>query len=282
MAATQTSRLARGRHPSYGSSMVVALLLGVGIGSLFNPAVHLLTAFSPISAIGLSSWFRSSRGGSSQAVLARTIARGSGRQLQVSRRSAPIIGTEAPDFTAKAVGTDQDFLDVRLSSYRGKYVVLFFYPLDFTFVCPTEIIAFSDRFSEFKDLNAEVLGVSVDSEFAHLAWIQTPREEGGLGELEFPLVSDLKKELATSYGVLGPDGAAYRGLFIIDKEGVIQHSTINSMAFGRNIDEVLRVLQAIRYVQENPDEVCPAGWQPGDKTMRPDAEGVKEYLSGSK
>ncbi|CAE7360776.1 unnamed protein product [Symbiodinium natans] len=151
---------------------------------------------------------------------------------------------------------DQEFVDVSLADYRGKYVVLFFYPLDFTFVCPTEIIAFSDRVEEFRERDAEVLGVSVDSEFSHLAWIQMTRDEGGLGDIEYPLLSDLKKDLATSYGVLAPDGASYRGLFIIDKEGVVQHSTINSNAFGRNVDEVIRVLDAIKYVQENPDEVC--------------------------
>ena len=162
---------------------------------------------------------------------------------------------------------------------QGKYVVLFFYPLDFTFVCPTEITAFSDRYEEFKSLNTEVLGVSVDSQFSHLAWIQTPRNDGGLGDLKYPLVSDLKREISEAYGVLSADGVALRGLFIIDREGVIQHSTINNLAFGRSVDETLRVLQALQYVQANPDEVCPAGWKPGDKTMKPDPEGSKEYFA---
>lgn len=142
-----------------------------------------------------------------------------------------------------------------------------------------EIIAFSDRLKEFHDIGTEVLGVSVDSEYSHLAWIQMPRDDGGLGDIAYPLLSDLKKELATNFGVLGPDGAAYRGLFIIDKAGIVQHATINNMAFGRNVDEVLRVLKAIQYTQENPDEVCPAGWQPGEKTMKPTFEGKKEYFS---
>jgi peroxiredoxin (alkyl hydroperoxide reductase subunit C) len=174
---------------------------------------------------------------------------------------------------------DQEFMDISLSQYKGKYVVLFFYPLDFTFVCPTEITAFSDKYEEFKKLNTEVLGVSVDSQFSHLAWVQTPRNEGGLGDLNYPLVADLKKEISEAYGVLTDEGIALRGLFIIDREGVIQHSTINNLAFGRNVDETLRVLQALQYVQDNPDEVCPAGWKPGDKTMKPDPEGSKEYFS---
>lgn len=157
--------------------------------------------------------------------------------------------------------------------------MLFFYPLDFTFVCPTEITAFSDRYEEFKKLNTEVLGVSVDSQFCHLAWVQTPRNDGGLGDLAYPLVSDLKREISEAYGVLSEDGVALRGLFIIDKEGVVQHSTINNLGFGRSVDETLRVLQAIQYIQANPDEVCPAGWTPGEKTMKPDPKGSKEYFA---
>ena len=153
---------------------------------------------------------------------------------------------------------DQEFVDVKLSDYRGKYVVLFFYPLDFTFVCPTEITAFSDRYEEFAELNTEILGCSVDSHFSHLAWIQTDRNAGGLGDIEYPLVSDLKREISKAYDVLSEEGVALRGLFIIDKEGIIQHSTVNNLAFGRSVDETLRVLQALQYVQENPDEVCPA------------------------
>ncbi len=189
------------------------------------------------------------------------------------------VGQTAPEFTATAV-IDQEFKDIKLSDYRGKYVVLFFYPLDFTFVCPTEITAFSDRYEDFKKLNTEVLGVSVDSVFSHLAWIQTDRKEGGLGDLAYPLVADIKKEISAAYNVLDPEaGIALRGLFIIDKEGIIQHATINNLAFGRNVDETLRILQAIQYVQSHPDEVCPAGWKPGDKTMNPDPVKSKEYFS---
>jgi peroxiredoxin (alkyl hydroperoxide reductase subunit C) len=188
------------------------------------------------------------------------------------------VGTTAPDFTATAV-YDQEFKDITLSSYRGKYVVLFFYPLDFTFVCPTEITAFSDRYSEFSSINTEVLGVSVDSQFSHLAWIQTDRKAGGVGDLAYPLVADLKKDISAAYNVLDPEaGIALRGLFIIDPEGIIQHATINNLAFGRSVDETLRVLKAIQHVQSHPDEVCPAGWQPGDQTMNPDPVKSKAYF----
>lgn len=190
----------------------------------------------------------------------------------------PSVGQTAPDFTATAV-VDQEFKTVKLSDYRGRYVVVFFYPLDFTFVCPTEITAFSDRYQEFKSLNTEVLGISVDSEFSHLAWIQTDRKSGGVGDLNYPLVADIKKEISTAYQVLAHEGIAVRGLFIIDKDGVIQHATINNLAFGRSVDETLRTLQAIQYVQSHPDEVCPAGWKPGDATMNPDPKKSKEYFA---
>jgi len=189
------------------------------------------------------------------------------------------VGQEAPEFMATSV-FDQEFKTVKLSDYRGQYVVLFFYPLDFTFVCPTEIIAFSDRYADFKSLNTEILGVSVDSEFSHLAWIQTERNQGGIGDIEYPLVSDIKKEISEAYNVLDPEaGVALRGLFIIDKEGIIQHATINNLSFGRSVDETLRTLKAIQHVQNNPDEVCPAGWEEGDKTMNPDPVKSKVYFS---
>ncbi|KAJ1385791.1 Thioredoxin-like superfamily [Sesbania bispinosa] len=192
----------------------------------------------------------------------------------------PLVGNTAPDFEAEAV-FDQEFIKVKLSEYIGKkYVILFFYPLDFTFVCPTEITAFSDRYAEFEALNTEILGVSVDSVFSHLAWVQTDRKSGGLGDLNYPLISDVTKSISKSYGVLIPDqGIALRGLFIIDKEGVIQHSTINNLAIGRSVDETKRTLQALQYVQENPDEVCPAGWKPGDKSMKPDPKLSKDYFA---
>ncbi|URE12133.1 2-cys peroxiredoxin bas1 [Musa troglodytarum] len=197
-----------------------------------------------------------------------------------SESYSPLVGNKAPDFEAEAV-FDQEFINVKLSDYIGKkYVILFFYPLDFTFVCPTEITAFSDRYSEFEKLNTEILGVSVDSVFSHLAWVQTDRKSGGLGDLNYPLISDITKSISKSYGVLIPDqGIALRGLFIIDKEGVIQHSTINNLAIGRSVDETMRTLQALQYVQENPDEVCPAGWKPGEKSMKPDPKLSKEYFA---
>jgi peroxiredoxin 2/4 len=186
------------------------------------------------------------------------------------------VGQIAPDFTATAV-VNQQFQQVQLSRYR-KYVVLFFYPLDFTFVCPTEIIAFSDRYAEFQSLNTEILGISVDSEFSHLAWIQTDRKMGGIGDINYPLISDLKKEISTAYNVLDPDlGAALRGLFIIDRSGILQYATINNLSFGRSVDETLRVLQAIQHVQANPQEVCPVDWQPGGKTI--DSTPKQSYIN---
>ena len=189
------------------------------------------------------------------------------------------VGQKAPEFTATAV-VDQEFETIKLSDYRGKYVVLFFYPLDFTFVCPTEITAFSDRYKEVELLNTEILGVSVDSEFSHLAWIQTDRKSGGIGDLNYPLLSDIKKEISTAYNVLDLEaGIALRGLFIIDREGIIQHATVNNFAFGRNVDEAIRTLQAIQYVQIHPNEVCPVGWKPGDKTMNSDPIKSKEFFA---
>ena len=197
----------------------------------------------------------------------------------MSLEGAIRVGQDAPVFTATAV-FDQEFKTIKLSDYKGQYTVLFFYPLDFTFVCPTEVIAFSDRYAEFKALNTEVLGVSVDSEFSHLAWIQTDRKEGGIGDIAYPLISDIKKEICTAYNVLDPEaGVALRGLFIIDKEGVIQHTTVNNLSFGRSVDETLRTLKAIKYVQSHPDEVCPAEWKEGDKTMVPDPVQSKVYFS---
>jgi peroxiredoxin (alkyl hydroperoxide reductase subunit C) len=190
-----------------------------------------------------------------------------------------IVGLAAPDFTATAV-VDQEFKEISLSQYRGKYVVLFFYPLDFTFVCPTEITAFSDRYADFSSRNTEVLGVSVDSQFSHLAWVQTDRKNGGLGDIAYPLVADLNKTIARDYQVLDEDaGIALRGLFIIDPEGVVLHSTINNLPVGRSVDETLRVLQAFQHVQSHPDEVCPANWTPGEKTMNPDPVKSKDFFA---
>jgi peroxiredoxin 2/4 len=192
-----------------------------------------------------------------------------------------LIGRKAPEFTAEGV-LNGKFKTYKLTDYKGKWVVLFFYPLDFTFVCPTEILAFSDRLAEFKKLKAEVLGVSVDSKFSHLAWTEKKREEGGISGLAYPLLEDLKKEITTSFGVLEEKGAvALRGLFVIDPDGVVQHATINNLGVGRSVDETLRVLQAFQYVKEH-GEVCPADWKPGKKTMKPDWEKSKEYFAQPK
>ena len=189
------------------------------------------------------------------------------------------VGKKAPFFQAEAV-YDETFLSVNLEDYlEKKYLILLFYPLDFTFVCPTELIAFSDRYKEFQELSTEILGISIDSKYAHLAWLQTSRDEGGLETLNYPLLSDLKREISTSYNVLNEEGTALRGLFIIDKAGIIQHATINNLPIGRSVDETLRILQAIQYNNENPDEVCPANWQPGDETIIEDWEKSKEYFS---
>jgi alkyl hydroperoxide reductase subunit AhpC len=173
---------------------------------------------------------------------------------------------------------NEDFKQIKLSDYKGKnYVVLFFYPLDFTFVCPTEIVAFSDRIKEFQERGAEVLGVSVDSKFSHLAWVQSPRAQGGLGGLTYPLVSDLTKKISTDYGVLLDGGIALRGLFVIDKGGVVRAITIHDLPLGRSVDETLRVLDALQHF-EKYGEVCPAGWTKGAATIKPGVKESKAYF----
>lgn len=189
-----------------------------------------------------------------------------------------LVTKEAPDFTASAVMPDNSFADLKLSSYRGKYVVLFFYPLDFTFVCPSEIIAFDTALAKFEKKNAQVIGVSVDSHYTHLAWKNTPRQEGGIGPIKYPLVADLDKNIARSFGVLLEAGMALRGLFLIDKEGVVRHALINDLPIGRSVDEALRVLDALQFHEENGD-VCPANWHEGEEAMKPSAEGVATYLA---
>jgi len=186
------------------------------------------------------------------------------------------VQKEAPDFTATAV-VNEEFKTVKLSDYRGKYVVLFFYPLDFTFVCPTEIVAFSDRIKDFHDRGAEVLGVSIDSQFSHLAWIQTPRAAGGLGGLKYPLVADLTKKISADYGVLLDGGIALRGTFVIDQKGVVRAITIHDLPLGRSIDEALRVLDALQHFEKH-GEVCPAGWTKGAATIKPGVKESKEYF----
>jgi peroxiredoxin (alkyl hydroperoxide reductase subunit C) len=192
-----------------------------------------------------------------------------------------IVGRKAPEFALEGV-LNSNFSTYRLADYRGKWVVLFFYPLDFTFVCPTEILAFSDRLGDFRKAGAEVLGASVDSKYSHLAWTEKPREEGGIKGLAYPLLEDLGKDLAREYGVLSPDGrVALRGLFVIDPDGVVQHATVNNLGVGRSVDETLRVLQAFQFVREH-GEVCPADWKPGTKTMKADWKGSKEYFAKAK
>lgn len=191
--------------------------------------------------------------------------------------SEAIVQLQAPEFKAQAVMPDGSFKEISLSDYKGKYVVLFFYPLDFTFVCPTEIIALSDRLGEFEARNTQVVGVSVDSHFSHFAWRNTPRKEGGIGEVAYPLVSDLDKSISRRYGVLvEKPGIALRGLFIIDATGKLRHITVNDLPLGRNVDEVLRVVDAIQF-NEKHGEVCPANWHKGDEGMKPDQGGLKSY-----
>ncbi|MBI4383119.1 MAG: peroxiredoxin [Nitrospinae bacterium] len=173
---------------------------------------------------------------------------------------------------------DGSFKQIKLSDYRDKkYVVLFFYPLDFTFVCPTEIIAFSDKTGEFEKRHTEVVGVSVDSKFSHLAWRNADRKTGGLGQIKYPLVSDIDKNIARSYDVLFNDAVALRGLFLIDKKGVVQHQVINNLPLGRNIDEALRMVDALQY-HESHGEVCPANWKQGEDAMKADPKGSQEYF----
>ncbi len=187
------------------------------------------------------------------------------------------IQHEAPNFRAMAV-VQEEFKEISLSDYRGKYVLLFFYPLDFTFVCPTEIIAFSDKYTEFEKRHTQVLGVSVDSQFSHLAWIKTPRIDGGLGGLRYPLVSDLTKKICADYGVLLDSGIALRGTFLIDKMGTLRHMVINDLPLGRNIDEAIRMIDALQFYEQY-GEVCPANWQPGKLSMKPTADGLKAYAA---
>jgi peroxiredoxin (alkyl hydroperoxide reductase subunit C) len=187
---------------------------------------------------------------------------------------------KAPNFTAAAVLPDGSIKgDFSLSDYAGKYVVIFFYPLDFTFVCPSEILAHNSRVEEFKKRGVQVIGVSIDSQFTHAAWRNTATANGGIGAIGFPLVADVKHEITQAYGVEHPQaGVALRGSFLIDKDGVIQHMVINNLPLGRNVDEMLRMVDALQFTEEN-GEVCPAGWNKGDEGMKPDAAGVAKYLS---
>ncbi len=189
-----------------------------------------------------------------------------------------LVGREAPNFNAKAV-VDGGIVDFSLQSLKGKYTVLIFYPLDFTFVCPTELHAFQERIGDFEEKNAQVIACSVDSVYTHLAWWNTPRIAGGIAGIEYPLISDLDKNISRNYGVLDEGmGIAYRGLFIIDREGVIRHLLVNDLPLGRNVDEALRMLDALA-AYEQYGEVCPANWKSGEKTLERSTAGLAEYFS---
>jgi len=190
-----------------------------------------------------------------------------------------LVAKQAPDFTATAVMPDNSMKeDFTLSDYRGKYVILFFYPLDFTFVCPSEIIAFDKKLDEFKKRGCEVIGVSIDSQFSHWAWKNTPVNEGGIGNIQYPLVADLDKSISRRYGVLLDMGVALRGTFLIDREGMVRHAVINDLPLGRSIDEAIRMVDALKFHEEHGD-VCPANWKEGEEAMTPTAEGVADYLA---
>lgn len=190
-----------------------------------------------------------------------------------------LVTKQAPDFTATAVMGDNSFKeDFKLSDYRGNYVILFFYPLDFTFVCPSEIIAFDKALAKFHEKNCEVIGVSIDSHFTHLAWKNTPVNDGGIGNIQYPLVADLDKSISRRYSVLLDMGIALRGTFLIDKEGIIRHAVINDLPLGRSIDEAMRMVDALEFHEAHGD-VCPANWKQGEEAMTPTAEGVADYLA---
>jgi peroxiredoxin 2/4 len=188
------------------------------------------------------------------------------------------VTQSAPDFKAVAVMPDNSFNEkFQLSDFKGKYVVLFFYPLDFTFVCPSEIIAFDKRLKDFANKNCQVIGVSVDSHFSHWAWKNTPVEKGGIGNVQYPLVADITKQIARDYGVLFEESVALRGLFLIDQKGVVRHALVNDLPLGRSVDEAIRILDALQHHEEY-GEVCPANWSKGKEAMKATAEGVASYL----
>ena len=189
------------------------------------------------------------------------------------------IGKKAPVFTAKAI-VDKQIQTLSLDDFAEKYKLLFFYPLDFTFVCPTEILAIQEKLAKFKKQNVEVLGISIDSVHSHLAWINTPRASGGVEGISFPLVSDINKTIARDYGVLDDEsGVALRGVFLLDKSNIVQHCAIHNLSLGRNIEEIIRVIDALQYVEKH-GEVCPANWIPGAKAIKPTKDGLKKYFCG--
>lgn len=193
-----------------------------------------------------------------------------------------LVGKQAPNFRAKAVIEGRIVNDFSIASYLGKNVVFFFYPLDFTYVCPTELHAFQDKMDDFDRRDTQIIGCSVDSPYCHAAWLNTPKEKGGIQGVTYPLVSDMNRSIAVDYDVLIPnEGIAFRGLFMIDKLGIVRHQVVNDLPLGRNIDEVLRMLDALVFFEEN-GEVCPANWQRGHKSMKPTSEGLERYFMPAK
>lgn len=192
---------------------------------------------------------------------------------------AVLVGKAAPDFTATAVLGNNEIKDITFSKFtKGMYAVVFFYPLDFTFVCPSELIAFDHRLEEFKKRGVEVIGVSIDSQFTHLAWKNTPIDKGGIGQVKYALVADVKHEICKAYDVEADAGVAFRGSFLIDKNGMVRHQVVNDLPLGRNIDEMIRMVDALQFNEEH-GEVCPAGWNKGKAGMKADPKGVAEYLA---
>jgi len=192
--------------------------------------------------------------------------------------SGVLVGKKAPDFTAKAVIKQDIIENYSLSGLEGQYVIFFFYPLDFTFVCPTELHAFQEKLHEFRARNCQVIGCSVDSPFSHHAWLGTPKAKGGIAGVEYPIISDLNKTIARDYDVLNEEGIAYRGLFLIDREGFVRHQVVNDLPLGRSVDEAIRMLDALIHF-ENHGEVCPANWQIGKPTMKPNHQDLERYFS---
>ncbi len=192
---------------------------------------------------------------------------------------AVLVGKTAPDFTATAVLGSNEIKDITFSAVtKGKYAVVLFYPLDFTFVCPSEIIAFDHRLEEFKKRSVEVIGVSIDSHFTHLAWKNTPVDKGGIGKVGYTLVADVKHEICKAYDVESAGGVAFRGSFLIDKNGVVRHQVVNDLPLGRNIDEMIRMVDALQFTEQH-GEVCPAGWNKGKAGMNASPDGVAKYLA---
>ncbi len=193
-----------------------------------------------------------------------------------------LVGKPAPDFTAPAVLPSGEIVeDFKLSDLQGNYTVLFFWPLDFTFVCPTEILAHNRRMEDFTHRGVNVVGVSIDSQFTHFAWRTTPVKAGGIGQVQFPMVADVKHDITRAFGIEHPDaGVAMRASFLIDRDGMVQHQVVNNLPLGRNVDEMLRMVDALQFTEEH-GEVCPAGWNKGDEGMRPTTDGVADYLAAN-